>query len=294
MTLRHMSVFITICEENSITKAAEKLHIAQPAVSLALKELEEHYDVKLFDRIAKRLYLTEVGRNLLEYASHIVSLFGEMEDHASSWARSGKLRIGASITIGTHLMPQYVSAFYKNHPQSDIKVFIGSSDLIEKKILQSELDFALIEGTVHSDSIICSTYMKDRLAVICAPSSPLCKMERIAMEQLLSQPLLLRETGSGTRELFDHVMASLEFTYTPSWESTSTEALINAVQNGLGVSVLPYMLVREKIKSGGVVELKVEKMEFDRGFHVIYHKNKLLTEHAREFIEMCRSFAINK
>ena len=118
--------------ENSITKAAEKLHIAQPAVSLAVKELEEYYDVKLFDRLSKRLYLTDAGRKLLEYAAHIVSLFRDIENNIRQWERSGKLRIGASITIGTHLMPRFVSAFYKSHPESNIEVFISSSDLIEK------------------------------------------------------------------------------------------------------------------------------------------------------------------
>lgn len=286
LTLRHMNIFMAVCEENSVTKAADKLHIAQPAVSLAVKELEQHYDVKLFDRISKRLYLTEAGLKLLEYASHIVSLFSEMENHMRQWERTGKLRIGASITIGTQLMPQYVSAFRKDHPESSIEVFISSSDLIEKKILQSELDFALIEGVVHSDSIVDHIFMKDRLAAVCAPSCALCAEEAITIEQLLSEPLLLRENGSGTRELFDHVMASFERTYAPSWESTSTEALINAVRNGLGVSVLPYMLVRDELMKGSIVELKTENLHFDRGFHVIHHKNKLLTSLAKEFIEM--------
>ncbi len=282
-----MSIFVAVCEENSVTKAAQRLHIAQPAVSLAVKELEAYYDARLFDRISRRLHLTDAGRKMLEYASHIVSLFGEMENGMRQWERSGKLRIGASITIGTHLMPQYVSAFRKDHPESSIEVLISSSDLIEKKILQSELDFALIEGIVHSDSIVGHAFMKDRLAAICAPSCALCQEDAITMEQLLSQPLLLREPGSGTRELFDHIMASFERSYTPSWESTSTIALINAVKSGLGVSVLPYMLVLDELKRGSIVELKVENLHFDRGYHIIHHKNKLLTNLAKEFIAMC-------
>lgn len=293
MTLRHMKIFVVVCEKNSITRAAEKLHIAQPAVSIAVRELEEYYGVRLFDRISKRLYLTDMGRNFFEYATHIVSLFDDMENNIRQWERSGKLRIGASITIGARLMPQYVSTFYKNHPQSTIHVFIGSSDLIEKKILQSELDFALIEGTVHSDSILCDTYMRDRLAVISSPSDPLCKQETVTIGQLLSRPLLLRETGSGTRELFDHALASFEYTYNPTWESTSTEALINAVGKGLGISVLPYMLVQDELKKGAVVELRVENLHLDRGLHVIRHKNKLLTNLAKEFIETCKNSVID-
>ena len=289
MTLRHLKIFTAVCAENSITKAAEKLHMAQPAVSVAIKELEDYYGVKLFDRISRRLYLTDIGRNFLDYAIHIVSLFDDMENHIREWKSSEKLRIGASIGVGTHLMPQYVSTFYKDHPQSRLDVFIGSSDLIEKKIMQNELDFALIEGSVHSSSILCNTYRKDRLAVICRPDDPFCEKETITIEQLLLRPLLLRETGSGTRELFDHVLASLEYSYTPAWESTSTAALIKAVHQRLGIAVLPYMVVQEELEKGNVVELQVEKLHLDRGIHIIYHKNKHLTNLARDFLEMCQN-----
>ena len=290
MTLRHMRFFAAVCEESSITKAAQKLHVAQPAVSVAVKELEEYYGVKLFDRISRRLHLTDAGRKLLEYAVPIVSLFDDMESNVRRWERSGKVRVGASITIGTHLMPEYVSVFSKDHPEARVEVFIGSSDLIERKILQNELDFALIEGTVHSDSLLCDTYQRDRLVVVCSPDSPLLKMGTITPEQLLSQPLLLREVGSGTRELFDHVMATMEYAYTPAWESTSTQALVIAVAKGLGVSVLSYLFVKEELQNGLIAELHVENLRFDRGFHVIYHKNKHLTELSKSFIQMCRDF----
>jgi DNA-binding transcriptional LysR family regulator len=287
-----MTIFVAVCEENGITKAAEKLHLAQPAVSIAVKELEEYYNIRLFDRISKRLYLTDTGKSFFEYAKHIVSLFADMENRVRLWEISGRLKIGASITIGTYLMPQYVDTFYKKHPHSNISVFVGSSDLIEKKILQNELDFALIEGTVHSESIISDIYMKDRLAVICSPLNSLSKLETVTVEQLLTQPLLLRENGSGTRELFDHVIKSLEYSYEPSWESTSTEALIFATIKNLGISVLPYILVQDELRRGGVVELHVENLKFERGFHFVYHKNKYLSNLAKEFIEMCRGFGV--
>lgn len=290
MTLRHMNIFVAVCTEDGITKAAEKLHIAQPAVSVAIKELEKYYGVRLFDRISKRLYLTDTGKNLLAYATHIVALFDDMEKSVRQWDQSGKLRVGASITVGARLMPRYVKAFRKEHPRANVEVFIGSSDIIEKKIMQNALDFALIEGSVHSDNLVCETFMKDRLAVICSPDDPLYKREEVTIEALLACPLLLREPGSGTRELFDHVLASLEYTCTPSWESTSTEALINAAGSGLGVSIIPYMLTQDKINAGVVVEIQVKNLDFNRNFHVIYHKNKFLTNSAKEFIEMCTDF----
>jgi DNA-binding transcriptional LysR family regulator len=289
LTLRHLAIFVAVCEENSVTRAARRLRMAQPAASLAVKELEAYYDVRLFDRISRRLYLTDAGRKLLEYATHIVALFEDMENGIRQWELSARLRVGASITIGTKLIPRYVNAFLREEPGSAVEVFIGSSDQIERKILQNELDFALMEGQIHSDQLTQTPYAKDRLAVICAPENPLASLRTVTAQQLLAQPLLLREPGSGTRELFDHVLSSREYAYRPAWESTSTEALVQAVKAGLGVSVLPWMLVGEELASGGVAELKVKGLRFERGFHMVYHKNKFLTRHARRFMDICRA-----
>lgn len=289
MTLRHLKVFVAVCELNSITKAAEKLHIAQPAVSCAIKELEDYYGIKLFDRISKRLYLTEAGKNFLSYATHIVSMFDEMESNMRDLDKPGKLHIGSSITIGTAFMPGYVGNFKALYPQTEVYVTIDSSDIIEKKILQNELDFALIEGIVHLDSIICETYMDDELVIICSLDHPFCKNKAVTVEQFISEPFLLREKGSGTRELFDNVLASLGYSVIPAWESTSTLALINAVINGLGLSVLPRMLVKDSINEGRIAAVQIEGLKFNRKFNIIYHKNKFLTASAKAFIEMCKS-----
>lgn len=288
MTIRHLRVFVTVCELNSITKAAEKLFMAQPAVSCAIKELEDYYDIKLFDRISRRLYLTEAGKNLLDYATHIVSLFSEMESNVRDFDKPGKLNIGSSITIGTGFMPVYVRYFKELYPHTEVHVTIDSSDIIERKILQNELDFALIEGTVHRESIICEAYMDDELVIICSALHPFSKSKAITMEQFISEPFLLREKGSGTRELFDNVLASQGFNVIPSWESTSTLALINAVINGLGLSILPRMLVKDIINEGRIMAVQIEGLKFNRKFNIIYHKNKFLTASAKRFIEMCK------
>jgi DNA-binding transcriptional LysR family regulator len=287
MTLRHLKIFTAVCEFNSITKAAEKLYIAQPAVSRAIKELEDYYGIKLFDRISRRLYLTGAGENFRDYAAHIVSLFDEMEYSIRNPDKAGKLRIGSSITIGTHFMPVYVGAFKTLHPQTELYVTIDSSDIIEKKILQNELDFGLIEGIVHTESIVCETFTDDQLVIICSPEHP-CKNKAVTIEQLLTEPFLLREKGSGTRELFDDTLASLGYSVIPKWESTSPLALINAVINGLGISVLPYILVKDSLNDGKIAMIQTDNLKFYRKFNIIYHKNKFLTTSARAFIEMCK------
>src|SRR5665647_211455 len=220
LTLRHLKIFVMVCEMNSITKAAEKCYLAQPAVSRAIKELEDHYEIKLFDRISRRLYLTEAGKNLLSYARPIVDLFDEMETKIRSQGITGKLRIGASITIGSHFMPEYVREFKVKYPQTPVFVTIDSSENIEKKILANELDFALIEGIAHLDSIQSETYMDDELVAICGPNHAFCSGGLITLDQFLAEPFLLRENGSGTRELFDHILAAHNLFILPMWEST--------------------------------------------------------------------------
>lgn len=294
MTLRHMKIFVAVSKLNSITKAAESLYISQPAVSCAIKELENYYNIKLFDRISNRIYLTDSGKNVLDYAIHIVSLFDEMEIKVRNLDKTGRLRIGSSITIGTNFMPVYVNNFKAIYPQTEVYVTIDSSDIIEKKLLQNELDFALIEGAVHLDSIIYETYMDDELIIICNPNHTFCRSDSVTIDQFISEPFLLREKGSGTRELFDNVLASLGYSIIPTWESTSILAIINAVINGVGISVLPYILVKEKLNDGQIATIQVDGLKFNRKFNIIYHKNKFLTTAAKAFIEMCKEIKENR
>jgi DNA-binding transcriptional LysR family regulator len=289
MTLRHMEIFVAVCKYKSITIAAEKLHIAQPTVSLAIKELEEYYGVRLFDRISRKLYITEVGKQFLNYSAHIVSLFDEMEKGFRNWDSFGALRIGASITIGTHLLPQYVSMFYKQYPQIKVQAIIDNSEEIEKRVLLNDIDFALIEGAIHNSQIKCEKFLEDELILICGNQHVLCTKKQIDIEQLQGQDLILREKGSGARELFDSTMLIHNIDIKPMWESISTQAIIKAVRSGLGLSVLPYLMVKSDLEAGIVKHLKIKGITFKREFNIIHHKNKFLTKSAKEFIELCKT-----
>ncbi len=289
MTLKHLKIFVTVCDCNSVTAAAKKLYLAQPSVSLAIKELEDYYQVKLFDRISKRLYLTEAGKRLLNYARHITGLFQEMEDEIKNWDAVGELKIGSSITIGTELMPEYVKQFTTLFPHIKVQVSIYSSNLIEEKILQNELDFALIEGVAHSPYLISQDFQDDHLVVICAPTHPLLSKQNLCLDDVKSESFLLREKGSGTRDLIDSLLITRGISLNPIWEGTSTRALINAAAKGLGISILPKDLVQREVSEGKVAILKLMDIEFSRTFKIIYHQNKYLTPMALSFIELCQS-----
>lgn len=287
-TLRHLKIFVTVCDCNNVTAAAEKLYLAQPSVSLAISELEKYYGIKLFDRISRKLYITEPGKQLLTYATHIVSLFDDMEQEMKDWDSSGMLRIGSSITIGNYLLPRYVQMFQKQHPNIKIQVTIDNSEEIEGKVSSNSLDFALIEGVINNSQLIYNTFMDEELVLICGINHPLSNSQEIEIGKLRAYEFILREKGSGGRELFDSTMMLYGMEIKPIWESVSTQAIIKAVSLGLGLSVLPYLLVKNDLNSGNIKQVKIKNLSLKHQFHIIYHKNKFLTNSAKEFIDLCK------
>ena len=291
MTIRHMIIFRTVCENGyHSTKAAEVLHMTQPAVSLAIKELEQYYGVRLFDRIGRRLQITEAGQHFLQYAIHISDLFSDMETGLRDWDSKGILRIGASITIGSQFLPNYVKAFSEICPGIDVRVTVEQTERLEQKILANELDCALIEGVAHDTNIVSEAYMEDHLSVICGSDKGWTQGQNITIEEFEKQHFLLREKGSGTREVFDRIIAQAGIHIVPTWEAMSTTALVNAAINGLGISVLPHRMVLPALKQGLICTVKVQDLVFSRNFHIIYHKDKFLTASVKQFISLCKNY----
>ena len=326
MTIRHMRIFLAVTENgNNLTRTANQLYMAQPAVTVAIQELEQYYGVNLFDRLGKRLYLTEAGKQFREYVVRILGLFDDMEEGMKSWGSRGVLRVGSSITIGSQFMPGYVEEYAKTHPNIDTQVLIGPSDRIEKKILNNELDIALVESPVHESHLIAEQYMEDYLVIIAPGNSTerdlynsFCEDQRetqrqeasakqqerpdeiqdespkeiqeMTVEEFASQRLLLREPGSGTRESIEKVLEPFSIQLKTSWEATSTTALVNAVISGLGISIVPRRMVEAPLRSGQIREIHVQGLEFQRYFYMVYHRDKLLTALIRDFMELCRNY----
>ena len=166
MTLRHLRIFVAVCTWGSITRAAEKLHMAQPSVSLAIRELEEYYQLQLFDRISRKLYLTGDGERFLKYASHITSLFDEMENSMEHWSDMESMSIGSSITIANSLLCECLHSYKLEYPKRQIQILIENSMILEESIVSNQLDLALIEGIPTHEHIQKLSFFKDELAVI--------------------------------------------------------------------------------------------------------------------------------
>ena len=294
MTLRHMKIFCAVCDSDcNTTKAAEKLNMTQPAVSLAIKELERYYGIVLFDRIGRRLQITPAGRDFLEYAVRICAQFDDMEREMKNWDTIGLLRVGASITIGSQFLSGYVKAFYHRHPGTEVQVMINPSKRLEKALMNNELDFALTEGNLHNPAMRYETYMEDRLSIIASPRSGLRQGQRLTLDEFKKQRFLLREKGSGTRTVFDNAAAAAGVSVRPIWESASNTALVNAVINGLGIAVLPHRMIQGPLERGLIITIGAEGMDFRRNFYIVYHKDKYLTESAKVFMDICRTYELD-
>lgn len=287
MTLRHLRIFIKVAELGSMTAASKALFVAQPTVSQAVSELEDYYGVRLFDRLNKRLYITEIGKLLLSYARHIIVLFDEMEQTTKNPDKNGIIRIGASVTIGTYLLPKLVNDFTNSYTSLQIKVVIKNTKDIESLITQNAIDFAMVEGVVHSPDIVSFPFMDDELLLVCGKNHPLYKTKSVSPLDLSTLNFIVREQGSGTRELFENIMNTNEIKWQIAWECNGSDGLKSAAINGIGVAVISQRLVEDEIQAKKLSVLKVDGIDFKRKFCIIYHKNKYLTDTMKAFMDLC-------
>lgn len=286
MTIRHLKIFATVCEEGGITKAGQRLFMSQPTVSYAITELEKYYGTKLFDRISNRLHLTDAGRKLLPYAQHIVSMLDEMETEIRD-CDSGTIRVGASITIGNCMLPGLLKSFEKRRHGIDVKVMIDNSKRIEQSVLDNSIDLGMIEGVSHGPNLISESFMDDELVLLFAPGHRWEAQSVVKPKELENEPFLFREHGSGVREILESALLLHDIEIKPAWESISTQAIVQAMTHGLGVAVLPLMLVEDHLANGTLLTRPIDGISLNRKFVIIHHKSKYITSAMQEFINLC-------
>lgn len=287
MTIRHLKVFITVADLGNMTKAGEQLFISQPSVSQTIGELEDYYEVRLFERLSKKLYLTAAGEQLLSYARYIVSLFEEMEQKLKWVQTSSILKIGASITVGTCILSKLAGAFLEKYPRLKVEAKVDNTTVIEELVLKSELDFGLVEGLLHSKDIVAQPFLDDELILVCGGEHPFRERGKITTDELAAADLIVRESGSGTRELFENTMLSKGKKLKITWVCNNSEAIKNAVASNMGVSVISKMAVAAELKAGRLFPVPVEDLKLKRQFCIIYHKNKYISEPMQNFWQLC-------
>lgn len=281
ITLRQLEVFAEVLKSGSTTQASVMLALSQSAVSAALTDLEGQLGVQLFDRVGKRLVVNEHGRllypralALLEQTTEIEQLFRE---------DNGAIRVYASSTIGNYILPAMIARYRHDFPDLPLELSVGNSEDVINAVLDFRVDIGLIEGPCHSTEIISEPWLEDELVVFAAPSSPLTKGP-VTLEQLAASPWILRERGSGTRELVDYLLLSHLPRFQMAMELGNSEAIKHAVRHGLGISCLSRRVIAEQLQAGTLSEVPVPLPRLVRTLWRVHHRQKHISNSITRFL----------
>ncbi|UQY42924.1 DNA-binding transcriptional regulator YeiE [Mixta hanseatica] len=285
ITLRQIEVFTEVLKSGSTTQASQLLALSQSAVSAALADLEGQLGVQLFDRVGKRLVVNEHGRllypravGLLEQASDIEQLFRE---------DNGAIRLYASSTIGNYLLPGMLAAWRRDYPQLPLELSVGNSQDVINAVADFRVDLGLIEGPCHVSDIVSEPWLQDELVVFAAPDTPL-RQQPVTLESLAATPWILRERGSGTREIVDYLLLSHLPQFQLALELGNSEAIKHAVRHGMGISCLSRRVIAEQLETGSLVEIKVPLPTLSRTLYRIHHRQKHISKALSRFLSYCR------
>lgn len=287
MTRKHFTIFVEVCRFLNFSQAAEALNTTQPAVSLAVKELESHYGVALFERMNRRVYLTPAGEALLTTAQDVLRGFQEAEETLGQ-GRSLALRVGANVSFGEAGLAQVLGRFRQEHPQVRLRALVANSDKIQSLLVENQLDVGIVDGLGVSERLRAQPLYQEDLVLAAARGrfpAP------ATVEELAALPLLLREPGSGLRSSVDRVFSQQGLAPQPLLESTSTAALAQAAKAGLGVAILPEALAQ---RESGLQVGTVPEVRFFRQFACALHRQKAPSPALEAFLALLRDQTATK
>ena len=287
MTRKHFTIFVEVCRFLNFSQAAEALNTTQPAVSLAVKELESHYGVALFERMNRRVYLTPAGEALLATAQDVLRGFQEAEEPLGQ-GRPLALRVGANVSFGEAGLAQVLGRFRQEHPQVRLRALVANSDKIQSLLVENQLDVGIVDGLGVSERLRAQPLYQEDLVLAAAPGrfpAP------ATVEELAALPLLLREPGSGLRSSVDRVFSQQGLAPQPLLESTSTAALAQAAKAGLGVAILPEALAQ---RESGLQVGTVPEVRFFRQFACALHRQKAPSPALEAFLALLRDQTATK
>lgn len=278
MADRRLQVFHSVAKHLSFTKAADALFMTQPAVTFQIRQLEEQFNKRLFDRAHGRIALTPAGQLALEYAERILALSTELDTRLKEMAGqvSGPLLIGASMTIAEFLLPQVLGEFKARFPGVVPRLFVANSEAVQARIAERALDLGFIEGDSHLPSLATDICCDDELQVVCAPAHPLAKATVVTPELLAEHAYISREPGSGTREVIDHYLQKVGVppdTLQVVMELGSPEALKGLVSTGLGFTIMSRICVSKETQLGQLVRIPLAP-PLTRQLSVVYPKER--------------------
>ncbi|MBE9516058.1 MAG: LysR family transcriptional regulator [Proteobacteria bacterium] len=289
MADRRLQVFHTVARLLSFTKAAESLHMTQPAVTFQIRQLEEHFNTRLFDRTHNRISLTVAGEQVFEYADKIITLYNEMDNRVREMTGdvSGILIIGASTTIAEYVLPSLLGEYKARYPSVNIRLSVSNSLGVVHMVENNSVDVGVVESPVSNKNLVVDVCWKDRLVFICHPDHEMAKQEKIGAGQLSGLSFICREEGSGTRDVIRNYMAENNLQMSElsiALEVGSPEAAKSAVEAGLGVSIVSEATVKKEIRLGTLAALPMDP-PIERPFSIVYQRQKFRLRAMEEFMD---------
>jgi DNA-binding transcriptional LysR family regulator len=294
-----LKVFCTVAETKSFSRTSEIIHLTQPAVSLQIQALEEIYETKLFDRSSSSVTLTPAGEVLYKYAKEILALYASAEKVIGKLTGlvKGSITIGACSNIGNYLLPSVITNFKKTHPNIKIHLLVSNTKRVVEMLNSGYIDLGLVEGEAVKQKMNVKKLISDELLLIVSPNHPWAKKKEVSISDLTKEPFIFREAGSGTRQMIERFLARHGITPQDMKISIvlgSTEAIKDAVENGLGVSIISRWAARKESKYGTLRMLNLKEEKMVRDFSLIFNKNSVSTNALDEFLTFLKSYPFDK
>jgi len=290
-----LRVFCTVAETKSFSKASSIIHLTQPAVSLQVQALEEIYETKLFDRSNNTVTLTPAGRLLYKYAKDILNLYATVSRDIGGLTGlvKGSLTVGASSTVANYVLPAVVADFRRIHPKTRVNLLVGNSKKVVEMLNSGTIDVGLIEGEVNRQKIVMERLAEDELVLIMPPSHPLAGRKDIPVAELAREPFIIREDGSGTRQMIEKHLSKHGLTpqnMNISLILGSTEAIKGAVEQGMGISMVSEWAVRRETEVGSLAKGRFQELKVSRHFSIVHGKNGYLSHMFETFMEYIKQY----
>ena len=275
--------------KKNFSRAAEALSVSQPAISQHIHSIEDYYGARLFERSSKRVELTQAGVTLYGYAKEILELHRVAKRAVSDLVERvvGNINIGASFTVGEYVPPRLLAAFSKEFPDVKFSVYIGNTEFVHERTRENSIDIGLVEGMVDDPHLTIGKFLDDEMVLVISPQHPLAGAGYIEPDQVAQwlgdAVFVIREEGSGTRLTMENVLRKLNFEPSHIITLGSTQAIKEAVEANLGVSMLSKWTLRKELQLGSIKPVRIKDFSVNRGFYLIQHREKFQSRACAEF-----------
>ena len=293
MDLWQLNIFCKVIELKSFSRAGKAVHLSQPTISSHIKDLEDHFECRLIDRLSKEAIPTKAGELLYDYAKRMLALRDETETALAEYNGKirGRLLIGGSTIPGTYLMPQLIGDFKRKYPDVIVSLVIGDTDYIIERILKGRLELGIVGAKAETRKIIQKKLIEDEMRLIVPADHCWAGKKRLSLKRLISEPFILREHGSGTLKSLDQSLSSCGYRIEDLnvvAELGSTQAICQGIKTGVGVSVISTLAVAEDLQAGKVNALEIDGLDLKRNFYLTRHRYRSpspLSEAFAKFLE---------